>query len=1113
MKRKGVSHAVLLATFVVFMVLDLVFLTHTCFLPQSPPVGEEPEIVHVLPAVDIPVISPVIPDVVPPAPVEAELPPPVVEVIEPAIVVPVVEEEAPPVAEAVVEEPVVEEVILEEPAEEIMVEPPVEEELVPDTPLVPPIPFIFDAVVISEDEYNIFYAGPFEASDGDDDFWADFFVVGEGSSVAYDDGFYFLNLFVNDERVGDVEVEFLGETRLIKGEELSYYVNPHITRAAAARIFGDGLAYISLEELTARGVEASYDSAAFAIRLTFSLEDMPERMVSITTSSINRRQQYGMSGAIELKPAAFALASSLSLYGMIDYPNDFSQINNRLLSLSVSNRASILGVGVNFYFTITPDISKGGTLFTNAFNFGSWSGFYDFVESSHRLSFGNIGSSLKSHPGATSVGISLEKSYGYGTSAAKGNQFEHRIVIVEPSTVIVELNGQEIFNKRFQPGTYRLRDFVFTQGANHLLIRIVTDSGEVHTEYVDMGYDYRLLGKGDSLYSFGFTIPRTKDTKNDGMINIPWIKDQYLSYFPDEFTATYSQQIGLTDTFTFSTDLAFSPGLFSGTFNGVLATMVGTSQLQLTLGLDEANVTPSLNASFGHRFSGRQGSALGNLSTNISHNIPALAKWTDSYQSNSTLSLSYSGSIVEGVRYTLSTSVSYDTKNTYPSWNASFSTGFSPFKGFSISGSITASGSATTPLKPTLTAQISGSYSFSSKLSANSATSIQNIGNPDTDTSAVTSMGVSWRPSSNDSVNLSLSGLRFEDLKNNTISGYWNHNGKLSSFSVRQQISNATGMMSTTFTANTSLAFAGGAVGVGRSVNDSFLLVKPKGELKKSDISVARSLDSAPSYLSRPLGSALYNSISANTKNSVVVFASGATDYSAGHSFVFEATPRSRQSFVARLVVEPSFTVSGVLLHADGSPYIQYSSPVYRVEYSEEGEKELVRDDALYLFTDQEGRYILSEVKSGTFLFDLQVDDLWYSVEFTVPKTDGQKVGLDRVLLLEEFWVADPEMESRIIIHDAISGMVVDDEEDVFGTELATSYDAEVTLDVVDRITEEEFWTIIFPPFDESAFNFEDFDDEFVTFDDFYFDEATFDALVDPSGEEMAGTQVVTAAP
>ena len=104
MKRKGVSHAVLLATFVVFMVLDLVFLTHTCFLPQSPPVGEEPEIVHVLPAVDIPVLSPVIPDVVPPAPVETELPPPVVEVIEPAIVVPIVEEEAPPVAEVVVEE-------------------------------------------------------------------------------------------------------------------------------------------------------------------------------------------------------------------------------------------------------------------------------------------------------------------------------------------------------------------------------------------------------------------------------------------------------------------------------------------------------------------------------------------------------------------------------------------------------------------------------------------------------------------------------------------------------------------------------------------------------------------------------------------------------------------------------------------------------------------------------------------------------------------------------------------------------------------------------------------------------------------------------------------------
>ena len=1112
--RKGMSHVVLMTALIVLLVVTLLVFFQTCFSSEIPIIPEEPELVYVPPIVEEPLETPVIAiEILPEIVVEEP-----VAVDEPVIVE--VEEAPPPIIEepVVVEEEEVPPPVVEAPVEEVVEEPaPVAREIVEEEPaavLIPPIPFLFEPMVMSEEEYNLFYAGADDFSYEDDDFWADFFIVGEGSTVAYDDGFYFLNLFVNDERVGDVEVEFRGETRLVNSEELSYYVSPHITKAAFERLFGDHLSSISLEELNARGVLATYDSAAFAVYLTFSLEDMPERMVSITTSSINRRQQYGMSGAIVLKPVKLALASSLSLYGMIDYPSDFSALNNRLLSLSVSNRASIFGVGVNFYFTITPDLTgkKSGA---KVFNFGSWSGFYDFVESNQRLSFGNVGSSLnRSVSGATSIGFTFEKSYAYGTGSAKGSQFEHRIILVEPSTVIIEINGQEVFNRRFQPGTYRLRDFVFTQGANQILIRTVSDSGEVKTEYVDMGYDYRLLGKGDTLYSFGLNIPRLKSTDDKGLINLPWLRGQYLSYYPQFFTATYNQQVGVTDIFTFSADLAYSPGYFSGTVNGVLATMVGTSQLQLGVSVDKNVAIPSINASFGHRFSSLKYASLGSLSANLSHSIPAMQSWAD-YRSNSTLSLSYSGSITEKVRYTVSSSISWDTQFSYPSWNASFATGFSPFKGFSVSGSITASGSAQNSAKPIFSAQISGSYSFSSKLSANSATSVQNIASQTADVSATTSMSVSWRPSSNDNLSFSLNSFKFNDPTNNTISGYWNHNGTLSSFSIRQQISNTTHMMSTTFTANTSLAFAGGAVGIGRSVNDSFLLVRPTGELRRSDVSVARSLDSSPSVLSRPLGSALYNSITANAKNSIVVFASGATDYSTGHSFVFEATPRSRQSFVARLVVEPSFTVSGVLQHADGEPYIQYSSPVYQVEYSEEGERELERVDTLYLFTDQDGRYILSEVKSGTYIFDLQVGDMWYAIEFTVPSTEGQKVGLDRVLLLEDYMVGDPAMDGRIVFHDAAAILIVDEEgeEDIFGAELSAGYDAELALEVVDRIDEESFWSLIFPPFDESAFSFEFFDDGFVTQEDFYFDESIFDALVTGHDEGDVGTQVVTAAP
>ena len=171
--------------------------------------------------------------------------------------------------------------------------------------------------------------------------------------------------------------------------------------------------------------------------------------------------------------------------------------------------------------------------------------------------------------------------------------------------------------------------------------------------------------------------------------------------------------------------------------------------------------------------------------------------------------------------------------------------------------------------------------------------------------------------------------------------------------------------------------------------------------------------------------------------------------------------------------------------------------------------------DTLYLFTDQDGRYILSEVKSGTYIFDLQVGDMWYAIEFTVPSTEGQKVGLDRVLLLEDYMVGDPAMDGRIVFHDAAAILIVDEEgeEDIFGAELSAGYDAELALEVVDRIDEESFWSLIFPPFDESAFSFEFFDDGFVTQEDFYFDESIFDALVTGHDEGDVGTQVVTAAP
>ncbi|MFA7559830.1 MAG: hypothetical protein WCY61_03780, partial [Sphaerochaeta sp.] len=963
---------------------------------------------------------------------------------------------------------------------------------------IPPPPYIFEPMVFTEEEYDLFFPSATQPLSADDDFWADFFVVGEDAQVAYDDGTYYFRLFVNDDLTGTIEVTFDGEDRLMNVEDLRFYISDHLTNQARARIFTNLGAYVTPEGLEALGIEVTYDENNFVIYLTFSVDDMPERILSLTSASVNRREQYAISGAIPLKPRWFSLATSLSLYGQLEYPDDFSMIKRQLLNLSISNRASLFGVALNYNFTLSYKEPY--------FNSGSWSGYYDFVKSSMRLSFGNIGSGIGkvSAPGTqTSVGINLEKNYSFGTSSAKRAQIEETLTIVEESKIKIFLNDNEVFARVLKPGTYRLKDFLLVQGANRIRIEVTpTAGGDPTISYLSLGYDYRLMAKGDTTYAVGFSMPQTRSQFQSGAFSIPWLGDDYLSYHPQAFTATYRQELGITDALTMNVNLAYSPGTIQAALGAVFATMIGSTQIQGSTTIQADPWKASFNVNAGQRFSVGENSFLNRLGLSANYNKPP------EQQGNASISLSYSDSLFGKLRYSVSGTGAYSFENSLASWSATASTGFSPFKGFSINGSISVSGSSDNP-QPVITGQVSGSYSFSSKASISNSNSIKKDG-------MTSSLSMSMRPSPNDSVSLSYSGISTEfgdtiqpNFANGTIGGAWNHTGTYSTMNFRQQYSLAQKSLTSTLMLNTALAYAGGAVGLGRSVSDSFLLAKPIGLLKQGHVSIARSLDSGPTDLPRPFGSALYNGLSTNTTNSVVIFSSGPTEYSTGTSFVYSITPRGRQSYVVRLAMQPVFTVSGVLIQADGEPYSQYSSPVYRVEVDEEGEETQTRDETLYLFTDQDGRFILNEVGPGLYLFDLKVDDHWYGVRFEIPEMDAKAIGINSVLVLEEYHVGDPVFEERIQYFDKVSVLLdYEEDEDIFGVEAADEYDAQLHLEVVEQIDEETFWNTIFPPFDESDFFF-----GFVTDDDFFFDPFIFDDLVGDYDFTAEDQPVITAAP
>jgi len=965
----------------------------------------------------------------------------------------------------------------------------------------PPPPFVFDPMVFTEEEYDLFYPSATEPLPADDDFWADFFVVGEDSAVAYDDGTYYFRLFVNDDLVGTIEINFEGDARLINVEDLRFYVAEHLTPAARTRIFADLGYFVTPEELERRGVATEYDEQAFALYLTFSIQDMPERILSLSSATVNRREQYAISGAIPLKPQWFSLAANLNLFGQLEYPDDFSAFNRTLFNLSVSNRASLFGVALNYNFTLSHDKPY--------YNPGSWNGYYDFIDASIRFSFGNIGSGLGKLAGVTgtqsSIGVSLEKNYSFGTQSARRTQIEETLTIVEESDIEIFLNDNSFYTRTLKPGVYRLRDFILVQGANRIRIEVTPTATGIPEKpiYLNFGYDYRLLAKGDTTYAIGLNMPQTRGPNKEGSFALPWLGGDYLSYHPKAFTATYRQELGVTDALTTNIDLAFTPGTLQASLGIVFATMIGSTQIQGSTNVDTELWKASYSVNLGQRFSISETSFLNRVGLSGNYNRPVGSKGSAS------ISLSYSDSLFNLLRYSVSGSGAYTFDAAVASWSASASTGFSPFKGFSINGSISISGSSDAA-KPILTGQISGSYSFGSKASISSTNSIQTTG-------MNSNFSMSLRPSTNDSISLSYSGIRtgFDGSMPNfgagVLSGSWNHSGTFSSLNLRHQYSLAKNTMTTTFMVNTALAYAGGAFGLGRSVSDSFLLVKPTGLLRRGQVSVARSLDSSPTYLPRPFGSALYNGLSTNTVNTVAVFSGGPTEFSTGSSYVYSLAPRGRQSFVATLRMQPVFTVSGVLVQKDGTPYVQYSSPVYQITTNEAGEERHDRDDTLYLFTDQDGRFILNEVKAGAYLFDLKVDDDWYGVRFDVPEQDEKTMGIDTILILESYQVGDPAFEDRVSYFDKVAVLLEAQIEDAFQLEMVEEYDARLTLNVIEQTDEESFWNTIFPSFDEDAFLV--FEDDFVTEEDFYFDPLLFEELVGSWESATEGQTVTTAAP
>lgn len=193
----------------------------------------------------------------------------------------------------------------------------------------------------------------------------------------------------------------------------------------------------------------------------------------------------------------------------------------------------------------------------------------------------------------------------------------------------------------------------------------------------------------------------------------------------------------------------------------------------------------------------------------------------------------------------------------------------------------------------------------------------------------------------------------------------------------------------TTARVGTTIAYAGGLFGVGRRINDSFMLLEPHENLGDRSVVAGQSL-AQNNYTSRSgaLGAAVNNFLGSYSTQSVQYDVENPpAGYDTGEG-VYRVHPPYKSGYFARVGTDAFVSAMGNLLLAPGSPVALAGGRVTLLEV-EEGEN----PQPLPFFTNSVGRFAISNLLPGRrYLIETYGPNgtIAYKVEFTVPQdTDG----------------------------------------------------------------------------------------------------------------------------
>lgn len=838
-------------------------------------------------------------------------------------------------------------------------------------PVVPAVPVLTNRAELEEEIYQ-----PVRSDIYDDEFWSTFYIAGQ-DTLQLEDGEYFMDLLINGSYVGIISTFVKDGKASLNASELSSYLADTLTDAAKDRIFIDNRRYISLESLEESGVETSFNTDTYEIELVFNPTDMPVQILSIRGVS-RRAASRPITGAIDLEPVTFMWGARYQLTASLNDVTAPDLQDQLSFSLYSSNFTRLFDVHLDFSYYLDFDFSDID------FRIGSYKFYMDFPDDMIRVTWGEISSNLLSPSGQT-LGIRFDKSLAYAGNwnRTTASHVEQLILIEKTSEIEIFNEGQSIYKRTLEPGSYQLRDFILYTGANRILIRITPVDGSPAREIeFDVMYSGSLLAPGEMYYGASFAFSRNVVSagreKNSKVLSIPLWGGRRIDYDWRNVVLSGYIRSGLSEAFTLDATLALQndsdvdidwrPNI-SFAAELTQASSLGTTRYNLNVDEEsDANARftiPVFDFSIGHQIT-TDIAGLSTISIGASYTTPE--DWDFNNENQLSANLGMSGSFGRfGWSLSGYGTVDFSDFDDY-TWSVSAGISLTASRNVYLSASINLYDNRW--INPTVNGRIGATIRFrSADISANTGFD-----------------DISLRASYSDSRNSFSTAIRSYDPLD--IHRYdWNasytYSGDYVSAGVNVNSFDTFSRVGLSANVATSTLFADGLFAFSSYIPSNFLLIRQYGALKGNDISIGSPGSSSFELVPSTFGTSLYTSIPVYSDRSLMVYSTGDDQFDATKSVAINLRSSSRDGYVLKLSSEETYSVSGIVMDPDGNLCRNMASPLYKISMDESGIMQMDQLDA-YVFTDSDGRFVMSGLQPGMYGFDVQNGAGWILAVFTV---------------------------------------------------------------------------------------------------------------------------------